>query len=30
MATFEAIVREFPQSPVAAKARETLVNLRAR
>jgi tetratricopeptide (TPR) repeat protein len=27
VATFEVIVREFPQSPVAAKARETLVNL---
>jgi thioredoxin-like negative regulator of GroEL len=30
MATFEVIVREFPQSPVAAKARESLVNLRNR
>jgi thioredoxin-like negative regulator of GroEL len=30
MATFEEIVRQFPQSPVAAKARETLVNMRAR
>jgi thioredoxin-like negative regulator of GroEL len=30
MATFEVIVRQFPQSPVAAKARETLVNLRGR
>ena len=28
MATLEVIVREYPQSPVAAKARETLVNLR--
>jgi thiol-disulfide isomerase/thioredoxin len=27
VATFEVIVREYPQSPVAAKARETLVNL---
>jgi thiol-disulfide isomerase/thioredoxin len=27
VATFEAIVREYPQSPVAAKARESLVNL---
>jgi tetratricopeptide (TPR) repeat protein len=30
VATLEVIVREYPQSPVAAKARETLVNLRAR
>jgi thioredoxin-like negative regulator of GroEL len=30
MATFEEIVRQFPQSPVAAKARETLVNMRGR
>jgi len=30
VATFEVIVREYPQSPVAAKARETLVNLRNR
>ena len=30
MATFEVIVRQYPQSPVAAKARETLVNLRGR
>lgn len=30
VATFEVIVREYPQSPVAAKARETLVNLRQR
>ena len=28
VATMEVIVREYPQSPVAAKARETLVNLR--
>ena len=28
VATLEVIVREYPQSPVAAKARETLVNLR--
>ena len=27
VATFEVIVREYPQSPVAAKARESLVNL---
>lgn len=27
VATFEVIVREYPKSPVAAKARETLVNL---
>jgi thioredoxin-like negative regulator of GroEL len=27
VATFEVIVREYPQSPVAAKARETLINL---
>jgi len=27
VATLEVIVREYPQSPVAAKARETLVNL---
>jgi thioredoxin-like negative regulator of GroEL len=27
VATLELIVREYPQSPVAAKARETLVNL---
>jgi hypothetical protein len=27
VATFEVIVREYPRSPVAAKARETLVNL---
>jgi thioredoxin-like negative regulator of GroEL len=30
VATLEVIVREYPQSPVAAKARETLVNLRSR
>jgi TolA-binding protein len=30
VATFEVIIREYPQSPVAAKARETLVNLRNR
>jgi thiol-disulfide isomerase/thioredoxin len=30
VATLEVIVREYPQSPVAAKARETLVNLRRR
>jgi thiol-disulfide isomerase/thioredoxin len=30
VATLEVIVREYPQSPVAAKARETLVNLRQR
>jgi thioredoxin-like negative regulator of GroEL len=30
VATFEVIVREYPQSPVAAKARETLLNLRGR
>jgi len=30
VATLEVIVREYPQSPVAAKARETLVNLRNR
>jgi thioredoxin-like negative regulator of GroEL len=30
VATFEVIIREYPQSPVAAKARETLVNLRQR
>jgi thioredoxin-like negative regulator of GroEL len=30
VATFEVIVREYPQSPVAAKARESLVNLRNR
>jgi thioredoxin-like negative regulator of GroEL len=30
VATFEVIVREYPGSPVAAKARETLVNLRNR
>ena len=30
MATFEVIIREFPQSPVAAKARETLSSLRSR
>jgi thiol:disulfide interchange protein DsbD len=30
VATFEVIVREYPQSPVAAKARETLVNLKNR
>jgi thioredoxin-like negative regulator of GroEL len=30
MATFEEIVRQFPQSPIAAKARETLVNMRGR
>jgi tetratricopeptide (TPR) repeat protein len=30
VATFEVIVREYPQSPVAAKARESLVNLRQR
>jgi thioredoxin-related protein len=30
MATFEVIIREFPQSPVAAKARETLSSLRGR
>ena len=26
--TMQIIVREYPQSPVAQKARETLVNLR--
>jgi tetratricopeptide (TPR) repeat protein len=30
VATLEVIVREYPESPVAAKARETLVNLRQR
>ena len=30
VATFEVIIREYPLSPVAAKARETLVNLRQR
>jgi thiol-disulfide isomerase/thioredoxin len=30
VATLEVIVREYPASPVAAKARETLVNLRNR
>jgi tetratricopeptide (TPR) repeat protein len=30
VATLEVIVREYPQSPVAAKARETLVNLKNR
>jgi thioredoxin 1 len=30
VATFEVIVREYPQSPVAQKARESLVNLRNR
>ena len=30
VATFEVIVREYPQSPAAAKARESLVNLRQR
>jgi tetratricopeptide (TPR) repeat protein len=30
VATFKIIVREFPQSPVAEKARETLVNLERR
>ncbi len=30
MATLEVIIREFPQSPVAAKARETLSSLRGR
>ena len=30
VATFEVIVREYPQSPIAAKARESLVNLRGR
>jgi len=30
VATLEVIVREYPQSPIAAKARETLVNLRQR
>jgi thioredoxin 1 len=30
VATLEVIVREYPQSPVAEKARETLVNLRQR
>jgi thioredoxin-like negative regulator of GroEL len=30
VATLEVIVREYPQSPVAAKARETLVNLKQR
>ena len=30
VATLELIVREYPQSPVAAKARETLVNLKQR
>jgi len=30
VATLEVIVREYPKSPVAAKARETLVNLRNR
>jgi thiol-disulfide isomerase/thioredoxin len=30
VATLEAIVREYPGSPVAAKARETLFNLRQR
>ena len=30
VATLEVIVREYPASPVAAKARETLVNLRSR
>jgi TolA-binding protein len=27
VATFEVIVRQYPQSPIAQKARETLVNL---
>jgi hypothetical protein len=27
VATFEVIVREYPQSPIAQKARETLVNM---
>jgi hypothetical protein len=27
VATMEIIVKEFPQSPLAQKARETLVNL---
>jgi thioredoxin-like negative regulator of GroEL len=30
VATFEVIVRQFPQSPVAQKAKETLVTLRRR
>jgi len=30
VATFEVIVREYPQSPAAAKARESLVNIRPR
>jgi thioredoxin-like negative regulator of GroEL len=30
VATFEVIVREFPQSPIAQKARETLTSLRQR
>ncbi len=30
VATFEVIVRQFPQSPVAQKAKETLTSLRAR
>jgi thiol-disulfide isomerase/thioredoxin len=30
VATLEVIVREYPQSPLAAKARETLVNLKNR
>jgi len=30
VATFEVIVREYPQSPAAAKARESLVTLRQR
>jgi thioredoxin-like negative regulator of GroEL len=30
MATLEVIIKEFPQSPVAAKARETLTTLRGR
>ena len=30
VATFEVIVRQFPQSPIAQKAKETLTRLRAR
>jgi TolA-binding protein len=30
VATLEVIVRQFPQSPMAQKARETLTSLRAR
>ena len=29
VATFEVIVQQFPQSPMAEKAKETLTNLRA-